>query len=87
MDMVSKPPIIHLPVCTHLMVSRSMGPSSAQDEEGFHGVVAVVGFLVAGEGSVVGDNKKIVFAWGPSMEPNPLTPLGGKEDLPNGRHG
>ena len=43
--------------------------------------------LVAGEGSVVGDNKKIVVAWGPSMEPNPLTPLGEKGDLPTGRHG
>jgi hypothetical protein len=47
-----------------------MGLSSAQGEEGFHGVVAVAGVLVAGEGSVVGGNKKIAVAWGPSMEPN-----------------
>jgi hypothetical protein len=35
-----------------------MDLSSAQAEEGFHGVVAVAESLVAGEGSVVGDNKK-----------------------------
>jgi hypothetical protein len=35
-----------------------MGPSSGQAVVGFHGAVAVVEFLVAGEGSVVGDNKK-----------------------------
>jgi hypothetical protein len=38
--------------------------------EDFHGVVAVAGVLVVGEGSVVGDNKKIVVAWGPSMGPD-----------------
>jgi len=52
------------------MEGPSMGPSSGQVVEGFHGVEAVEDVLVAGEGSVVGDNKKIVFAWGPSMEPN-----------------
>jgi len=36
----------------------------------FHGAEAVAGSLAAGEDSVVGDNKKIVFAWGPSMEPS-----------------
>jgi hypothetical protein len=35
-----------------------MGPSLGQAVEGFHGVVAVAESLVAGEGSVVGDNKK-----------------------------
>jgi hypothetical protein len=35
-----------------------MGLSSAKGEEGFHGVVAVTESLVAGEGSVVGGNKK-----------------------------
>ena len=77
-DMASKHPIIQLPVYTHSMAGRLMVPFLVQ---------AVAGFSVAGEGSVVGDNKKIVVAWGPSMEPNPLTPLGGKGGLPNGRHG
>ena len=86
-DMASKHPIIQLPVYTHSMAGRLMVLSLVQAVVGFHGVEAVAGFSVAGEGSVVGDNKKIVFAWGPSMEPNPLTPLGGKGDLPNGRHG
>jgi hypothetical protein len=54
-----------------------MGLSLAQAEVGFHGVVVVVEFSVAGEGSVVGDNKKIVVAWGPSMEPSPLIPFNG----------
>jgi hypothetical protein len=61
----------------HSMVSHLMLLSSAQAVVGFHGVVAVAGFSVAGEGSVVGDNKKIVAAWGPSMEPNPLIPFNG----------
>jgi hypothetical protein len=47
-----------------------MVPFLVQAVAGFHGVEAVAGFSVVGEGSVVGDNKKIVFAWGPSMEPN-----------------
>ena len=64
-----------------------MVPFLVQAVAGFHGVEAVAGFSVAGEGSVVGDNKKIVVAWGPSMEPNPLTPLEEKGDLPTGRHG
>jgi len=87
MDMASKHPIIHLPVCTHSMAGHSMVLSLGQAVAGSHGVEAVEESLVAGEGSVVGDNKKIVFAWGPSMEPNPLTPLGGKGNLPNGRRG
>jgi hypothetical protein len=46
-----------------------MGLSLAQAVAGFHGVEAVAEFLVAGEGSVVGDNKIIVVVWGPSMDP------------------
>jgi len=43
------------------MESLSMAPSLGLAVEGFHGVEAVAGSLVAGEGSVVvGDN-----AWGP----------------------
>jgi hypothetical protein len=64
--MACEHPIIHLPGYTHSMV-----PSSVQAVEGFHGVEAVVGVLVVGEGFVVGDNKKIVVAWGPSMGPSP----------------
>jgi hypothetical protein len=75
------------PLIIHLMEGPLMVPSLGQAVAGSHGVEAVEESLVAGEGSVVGDNKKIVFAWGPSMEPNPLTPLGGKGNLPNGRHG
>jgi len=70
MDMASNHPIIHLPVCTHSMAGHSMVLSLGQAVAGSHGVEAVEESLVAGEGSVVGDNKKIVFAWGPSMEPN-----------------
>lgn len=69
------------------MVGHLMALSLAQAVVGFHGVVAVAGFSVAGEGSVVGGNKKIAVAWGPSMEPNPPTPLGEKGNLPTGRHG
>jgi len=54
-DMAFRRPIIHLPVCTHSIVGHSVVLSLAQAEEGFHGVVAVAGVLVAGEGSVVGD--------------------------------
>jgi hypothetical protein len=54
-----------------------MALSLAQAVAGFHGVVAVAKFLVAGEGSVVGDNKIIVVVWGPSMEPSPLIPFNG----------
>lgn len=87
MDMASKHPIVHLPVYIHSMVGRFMVLSLGQAVEGFHGVEAAAGSSAVGEGSVVGDNKKIVVAWGPSMEPNPLTPLGGKGGLPYGRHG
>jgi hypothetical protein len=51
--------IIFLPVGIH-----SMGPSLAQAEEGFHGVVAVAGFSAVGEGFVDGSSN----AWGPSTE-------------------
>jgi hypothetical protein len=56
-DMAFRHPIIHihLPVCTHSIAGHSVVLSLAQAEEGFHGVVAVAGVLVAGEGSVVGD--------------------------------
>jgi hypothetical protein len=70
--------MIQPPVVIHFMEGPFMGPSLEQVVAGFHGVEAVAEFSVAGEGSVVGDNKKIVLAWGPSMEPNPLTPLGGE---------
>jgi hypothetical protein len=50
MDMASKHLIIHLPVCTHSMVGHSMDPSLAQAVEDSHGVVAVAGSSVAGEG-------------------------------------
>jgi hypothetical protein len=63
MDMASKHPIIHLPVCTHSMVGHSMGPSSGQAGVASHGVEVVAESSVAGEGSVVGSN-----AWGPSMK-------------------
>jgi hypothetical protein len=63
-------PIILLPVGIRSTVSRSMGPSLAQAEEGFHGVAAAGGVLVAGEGSVVGGNKRMAVAWGPSAESN-----------------
>ena len=85
-DMTSKHPIIQLPVYTHSMAGRLMVLSLAQAVAGFHGVEAVAGFSVAGEGFVDGNSKELV-AWGPSMEPNPLTPLGEKGNLPNGRHG
>jgi hypothetical protein len=62
----------------HLMEGPLMVPFLVLAVEGFHAVVAVEDVLVAGEGSVVGDNKKIVVAWGPSMEPNPLTPFRGE---------
>jgi hypothetical protein len=61
----------------HSMVGHFMVLSLAQAVVGFHGVVAVAGFSVAGEGFVVGGNKKIVAAWGPSMEPSPLIPFNG----------
>ena len=87
MNTVCEPLIIHLSVHIHLMDGLSMAPSLGLAVEGFRGVEAAAVSSAVGEGSVVGDNKKIVVAWGPSMEPNPLTPLGGKGDLPNGRHG
>jgi hypothetical protein len=59
-DMASKHPIIHLPVCTHSMVSHFMVLSLAQAVAGFHGVVAVAGSLAVVGGSVVGGGK----AWG-----------------------
>jgi hypothetical protein len=64
MDMVSKHPIIHLPVCTHhSMVGHSVGPFSGQAVEGFHGVEVVAESSVAGEGFVDGGKVKVV-AWG-----------------------
>jgi hypothetical protein len=59
MDMVSKHPIIRLPVCTPSMVSRSMVLSLAQGVVASRGVEAVAESSVAGEGFVVGGN-----AWG-----------------------
>jgi hypothetical protein len=50
--------IIHLPVRTHSMVSHSMGPSSGQAVEDFHGVEVVAEPMVAAEGSVVGSGNK-----------------------------
>jgi hypothetical protein len=60
MDMVSKRPIIRLPVCTRPMVSHPMVLSLAQDVVAFHGAEAVAEPSVAGEGSVVGGGN----AWG-----------------------
>ena len=68
MDTVCEPLIIHL------MGGPFMGPFLVQAVAASHGVEVVAGFSVAGEGSVVGDNKKIVVAWGPSMEPSPPSP-------------
>ena len=65
----------------HLMEGPLMVPFLVLAVAASHGVEVVAEYSVAGEGSVVGDNKKIVVAWGPSMEPNPLTPLGEKGDL------
>jgi hypothetical protein len=58
MDAASKPPIIHLPVHTHSMVSHFMVLPSGQAVEGFHGVEVVAEPMVAAEGSVVGSGKK-----------------------------
>jgi hypothetical protein len=58
MDTASKHLIIRLPVRTHSMVSHSMGPSSGQAVEGFHGVEVVAESMVAAEGSVVGSGNK-----------------------------
>ena len=58
MDMASKHPIIHLPVCTRPMVDHSMVPSSGQAGVAFHGVEVVAESSVAAEGSVVGSGKK-----------------------------
>ena len=77
-DMASKHPIIQLPVYTHSMAGRLMVLSLVQAVAGFHGVEAVAGFSVAGEGSVVGDSKVLAVAWGPSMEPNPPNPFRGE---------
>ena len=74
------------PLIIHLMEGLSMAPSLGLAVEGFHGVEAAAGSSAVGEGSVDGNSKEWV-AWGPSMEPNPLTPLGEKGDLPTGRHG
>jgi hypothetical protein len=52
--------IIHPSVIIHLMEGPFLGPSLAQAAEDFHGVVAVAGSSVAGEGSVVGSGN----AWG-----------------------
>jgi hypothetical protein len=58
MDTLPKHLIIHLAVCTHSMVDHSMGPSSVQAVEGFHGVEVVAESMVAAEGSVVGSGTK-----------------------------
>jgi hypothetical protein len=50
-----------------------MVPFLVQAVAGFHGVEAVAGFSVAGEGFVDGNSKELV-AWGPSMK------LGGSVD-------
>jgi hypothetical protein len=47
--------IIQAPLDIHFMEGPSMSPSSGQAVEGFHGVVAVAGYSVVGEESVVGD--------------------------------
>jgi hypothetical protein len=65
MDMVSKGPIIRLPVCTHFMVDHSMVLSLAQGVVGSRGVEAVAESSVAGEGFVVGGSKVQVAAWRP----------------------
>lgn len=61
MDMVSKHPIIRLPVCTRSMVSHPMVLSLAQGVVASRGAEAVAEYSVAGEGSVVGGSN----AWGP----------------------
>jgi hypothetical protein len=49
MDMASKHPIIHLPVCTHSMVGHSMIPYLAQAVEDCPGVEVVAGYSVVGD--------------------------------------
>jgi len=59
--------VVRLPVFIHSMVGHFMGLSLEQVVEGFHGVEAVAGSLVAGEGFVDGSDREGI-AWGPSME-------------------
>jgi len=61
MGMVCEPLIIiHLSAHLQFMVMVGMAPFLVPVVEGFHGVEAVAGALVAGEGSVVGSGN----AWG-----------------------
>jgi hypothetical protein len=66
MGTVWEPLIIHPLVDIHPLAGHSMvmALSSGPAVEGFHGVEAVAGYSVAGEGSVVGGNSM-----GTSMEP------------------
>jgi len=50
--------MIQPPVVIHFVEGPFMGPSSGQAVVGFHGVVAVVESLVAGEGFVDGISKE-----------------------------
>jgi len=59
-DMVSKHPIIRLPVCTHSMAGHSMVLSLEQGVVASRGVEAVAEHSVAAEDSVVGGGN----AWG-----------------------
>jgi hypothetical protein len=52
--------LVHEHLIIHFMEGLPMGLSLVQAVEGFHGVEAVAGVLVAGEGSVVGGGN----AWG-----------------------
>jgi len=58
MGMVCARLIIQAPVDIRFMEGPLLGLSSGQAVEGFHGVVAVVESLVAGEGFVVGSGKR-----------------------------
>jgi hypothetical protein len=51
-------PIIQPPVVLLFLEGPFMGPSLGQAVEGFHGVGAVVEFLVAGEGFVDSSSKE-----------------------------
>jgi hypothetical protein len=78
MNTVCEPLIIHLSVHIHLMDGLSMAPSSGQAVAGSHGVEAVEESLVAGEGSVVGDNKKNSVCMGAFDGTQPPNPFRGK---------
>ena len=58
MDMASKHPIIHLRICTHLIVGRFMVLSLEQAVVASRGVEVVAGYSVVGGGSVVGSRKE-----------------------------